>query len=127
MDNDSDSRDLLALLFDEFGVETITATCVSESLAILQQTQPDLVISEIALPDEDGYSLISKVKTFETVHQVQIPAIALTVYARESDRIQALAAGFCRHLSKPLDLDKLIATVACVTGDVQEIAVNACN
>lgn len=118
VDGDADSRALLMMLFEEHGVETIAATCVSESLEIMQHTCPDLLISEIVLPEEDGYSLIRKVKAFETTYRVQIPAIALTVYAGEADRVQALTAGFCSHLPKPLDINTLIETMACVTGNV---------
>ena len=125
VDDHADSRDLLMLLFAEYGVEAIEASCVSESLEIMQQICPDLLISEITLPDEDGYSLMSKVKALESAYNVKIPAIALTVQARESDRRRALAAGFCKHLSKPLDIEQLIATMVCITEQAQVIP-NAC-
>jgi CheY-like chemotaxis protein len=121
VDGAADSRDLLTALFDEYEVETTTATCVSEALEVMQQNRPDLLISEIFLPGEDGYSLMSKVKTLEATYFTQIPAITLTVCAEERDRIQALEAGFCRHLSKPLDIDQLIATMACITEHTQEM------
>jgi DNA-binding response OmpR family regulator len=81
----------------------------------VQQTPIDLVISELVLPDENGYSLIRKLNALH----VQIPAIALTVFASNDDRRQALAAGSCRHMPKPLDLNRLIETVASVTQPVQ--------
>lgn len=126
VDGTADCRDLLRILFNQYELETTTATCVSEALEIIQQTCPDLLISEIILPDEDGYSLMRKVKTFEKTYHVQIPAIALTVCAEESARFHALAAGFYRHLPKPLNIDKLIVTMACLTGQTQEMSVNAC-
>jgi two-component system, OmpR family, response regulator len=116
VDGDADSRELLMVLFEQYGIETLTATCVKDSLEIMQKTCPDLLISEIALPEEDGYSLISQVKSFEQASSVRIPVIALTACVQERDRTQALAAGFCQHLAKPFDIDTLIATVACVTG-----------
>ncbi|HEY9299068.1 MAG TPA: response regulator [Phormidium sp.] len=125
VDNNLDSRELLAILFDEYDVETMTATSVSESLEIIQQTQPDLVISEIVLPDEDGYDLIRKLKAFETGYKVKIPAIALTTLDDQCDRIRAIAAGFCKHLCKPFELDELIATVACLTQQAPEMAISA--
>ncbi|MBE9227970.1 response regulator [Phormidium sp. LEGE 05292] len=127
VDNDLDSRELLAIIFKEYGVETIAATCVSESLEIMQQTQPDLVIGELALPKEDGYDLIRKLKAFETRYHVRIPAIALTTLDGKYHRIRALAAGFCKHLCKPFELEELIATVACVTEQVQEMTAVVCN
>ena len=115
VDSDPDSRYLLTILFEEYGVETIAATSAIEALEILKQIKPDLLISELRLPNEDGYSLMDKVKAFEMQRQVEIPAIALTVYAREDDRAHALSVGFGKHLSKPFDIDELIETVACLT------------
>jgi CheY-like chemotaxis protein len=115
VDSDSDSRDLLRMVFELYGVETIAAPSAGEALEILKQVKPDLLISEIRLPKEDGYSLMSKVKALEIAQQVQIPAIALTVYARESDRTYALSVGFERHLSKPFDIDELLEIVTCLT------------
>lgn len=122
VDNDPDSRDLLTMVFEEYGVETIAAKSALEALEILKQVKPDLLISEIGLPKEDGYSLMSKVKAFETTRQVQIPAIALTVHAREDDRARALSVGFEKHLPKPFDIDELLAMVACLTRHVQWVA-----
>lgn len=82
---------------------------------MMQQFPPDLLISELILPGEDGYSLMQQVKSFETTGNVSMPAIALTVCAEEGAQVQALAAGFCRHLAKPVDIDELIAAVACLT------------
>ncbi|WP_313954939.1 response regulator [Nostoc sp. FACHB-145] len=120
MDSHFDSCELLVALLAQYKVKTTTATSATEALEIIQQTPPDLLISEIILPDDDGYSLIGKVKAWETNHGVQIPAIAVTVCAKHSDRIQALAAGFCRHLAKPINIEELIATMACVTEQAQD-------
>jgi CheY-like chemotaxis protein len=119
VDSDLDSRNLLQGLFEMYGIETLTTTSAAEALEILGQVKPDLLISEIGLPKEDGYSLMRKVKALEKARQIQVPAIALTVYARESDRVQALLAGYAKYLSKPFDLDELISMVASLTGQVQ--------
>lgn len=119
VDNDPDSRYLLRIIFEEYGVKTIAATSAGEALEILKHVKPDLLISEIPLPKEDGYSLMHKVKALESAEQAQIPAIALTTYTWESDRIRALSVGFCKHLPKPFDIDELIATVADLTKHVQ--------
>jgi CheY-like chemotaxis protein len=118
VDSDPDSRYLLTILFEEYGVETIAATSALEALEILKQIKPDLLISEIRLPNEDGYSLMDKVKAFESGRHVHIPALALTVYAREDDRAHALSVGFEEHLPKPFDIDELLATVAGLTRQV---------
>lgn len=99
VDSDPDSRYLLKLIFEEYGVETIAATSADEALEILKQVKPDLLISEIRLPKENGYSLMHKVQALEMQGQIQIPAwseaipkgIALTVHAREDDRVNALS------------------------------------
>lgn len=119
VDSDPDSRYLLRMIFERYGVETIAATSAGEALEILKQVKPDLLISEIRLPKEDGYWLMQKVKALESAEQVHIPAIALTVHAREDDRVRALSAGFEEHLPKPFDIDELITTVACLTQYVQ--------
>src|SRR6476646_555635 len=112
VDSDPDARYLLTTLFAGYGVETFAATSAETALKILQQAKPDLLISEINLPDEDGYSFVCKVKALAALEKVDIPAIALTVFAKPSDREQALAAGFRQHLAKPVDIDQLIAIVA---------------
>jgi len=118
VDSDPDSRYLLTMLFEEYGVETIAAASAIEALEILKQIKPDLLISEIRLPNEDGYSLMDKVKAFESGRHVHIPALALTVYAREDDRAHALSVGFEEYLPKPFDIDELLATVAGLTRQV---------
>ncbi len=119
VDSDLDSRVLLTMVFEEYGVETIAATSALEALEIVKQVKPDLLISEISLPNEDGYSLMRKVKALENARQVEIPAIALTTYDGEDDRAHALSVGFEKHLPKPFDIDELIITVACLTKQVQ--------
>jgi two-component system OmpR family response regulator len=116
VDSNLDCRDLLRMVFEDYGIETITATCVSEALEILKQVKPDVLISEICLPNEDGFSLMHKVKAFEITEQVEIPAIALTTYDTNYD---ALSVGFCKQLLKPVDFDELITTVFCLTRQIQ--------
>jgi len=115
VDGHADSRFLLTTLFELYGVQTTTATCVREAIDSLHQSFPDLLISELLLLGEDGYALISQVKILEALYQVQLPAIALTVCTTERDQIHALTAGFCRHLAKPLDIDELLTTIAGLT------------
>jgi CheY-like chemotaxis protein len=121
VDSDPDSRYLLRLIFEMYGVETIAATSALEALEILKKVKPDLLISEIRLPKEDGYSLMHKVKALVSAEQAQIPAIALTTYTWESARTRALSVGFCKHLAKPFDIDELIATVTCLTKQLQPV------
>ncbi|MGJ3251657.1 MAG: response regulator [Elainellaceae cyanobacterium] len=116
VDGDDDSRELLIGLFGTYGIKTITAKSGNEALELIKQHQPNVLISEIRLPDEDGYSLMEKVKALETTHQIKLPAIALTVYASEIDRAHSISVGFCEHLAKPCNFDTLLSTVAYLTG-----------
>lgn len=119
VDNNSDCRDILKMVFEDYGIETIACKCVSEALEILKQVKIDVLISEIALPNEDGFSLMHKVKAIEVAEQVEIPAIALTTYDTKYDRAYARLVGFCKHLSKPVDIDLLIATVLSLTRQIE--------
>ena len=85
------------------------AESVPTTLRILAGEWPDIVISDIEMPGEDGYSLIRKIRLQEPSHRV--PAIALTAYTRSADRVRALAAGFQTHMSKPVEPAELVAAV----------------
>ncbi|HEY9696070.1 MAG TPA: response regulator [Trichocoleus sp.] len=118
VDGDSDSRYLLSTLFQMYGIETIAVETASETLDILEQVQPDLVISEILLPDEDGFSLVQKIKAIEQVKKYQIPTIAFTTYKDGMAYSSALAAGFCRCLFKPLLIDELMTVISQLTENI---------
>lgn len=115
VENDRDCRDLLTMVFEMYGIRAIATTTVSQALEILEQVTPNLIVSEIGLPDKDGYSFMHQLKTLEAERDVHIPAIALTTYVSDEDRIQALAAGFNQHLSKPCDIDVLITAAISLT------------
>lgn len=119
VDDEPDSRELLTFIFQENGAEMIEAASAREALEALERFKPDILISDINLPDEDGYSLMLKVRNLDAERGGQIPAIALTGYAEQEDRTRALSAGFHKHLSKPIDLDELATVVATLVGRVQ--------
>lgn len=106
-DND-DSREMLKFLFEGQNIEVTTAASVAEALAAFEQSKPDILISDIGMPDEDGYALIRKIRQFHPEKGGQIPAIALTGYASRQDRDLAIEAGYQEHFSKPIDMDNLI-------------------
>jgi CheY-like chemotaxis protein len=87
-----------------------------EALELLEVQRPDVLISDLGLPGEDGYALIRRIRHHEAEHGGFLPAIALTGYARADDRSRALAAGFQAHVAKPLEPAELIAVIADVTG-----------
>ena len=85
---------------------------MAEALAVLEGYWPDVLLSDIGMPEADGYELIARVREMEVLRGGKMPAIALTAYAREEERQQALEADFQMHLSKPVEVDELIAEVA---------------
>jgi len=111
-DDDEDSRDIVAGALAEAGASVTTADSVQSALDLLHERRADLVISDIGMPGEDGYSFIRRLRALPAKDGGRIPAIALTAYARPEDAAHALAAGFDRHLVKPVDPDRLTATVA---------------
>ncbi|HBB35541.1 MAG TPA: response regulator [Cyanobacteria bacterium UBA8803] len=114
VDDNADSRELLKILFEQEGAEVMAVPSVSEALAILACCKPDILLCDILMPGEDGYSLIRKVRSLELERGRQIPAIAVTAAASSQDRQLALSAGFHRHISKPVNFDDLVTAVACL-------------
>jgi CheY-like chemotaxis protein/anti-sigma regulatory factor (Ser/Thr protein kinase) len=111
VDDDADSRTLLSAILGQCGAEVTTCESVAEALASIVESRPDIVVSDIGMPDDDGYSLIRKVRSLDGFGG-QIPAVALTAFARTEDRIKALAAGFNMHVPKPVEPAELIAVIA---------------
>jgi two-component system, chemotaxis family, CheB/CheR fusion protein len=112
-----DRVDLLAalkLVLEGYGAEVVTVTTAREAIASLNESPSryDIMISDIGLPEEDGYFLIQQVRSRCAKTGGQIPAIALTAYTSEADRQRAIEAGFQRHMAKPFDFVQLGAMVA---------------
>jgi signal transduction histidine kinase/ActR/RegA family two-component response regulator len=108
-DND-DARRLLTTILKRSGAAVQPAESVSRALILLRASHPDIIISDIEMPGEDGYSLIRKVRLEESPSS-RIPAIALTAYTQSADRVRALDAGFQTHMAKPVEPAELVATV----------------
>ncbi len=119
VDDEPDARQLLTQMLTAYGA-TVTATDSSDdALEIIRQQQPDLLVSDIGLPNKDGYTLIRKVREYEQGQSRRMPAIALTAYARPRDRMQALAAGFNHHVPKPVEPAELITVIISLTGRIK--------
>jgi two-component system, chemotaxis family, CheB/CheR fusion protein len=118
VDDEADARDLLAIRLQQYGADVITAPSAESAMEALtaQEPRPDLIVSDIAMPGEDGYSLIRRVRAMEPEQGGRIPAIALTAYSRTKDRVQALAAGFQIHMPKPVNAAELAHAIAGITG-----------
>ena len=117
VDDEPDTRRLLRTMLEQCGSEVVTAESATEALAAFAESKPDVLISDIGMPGEDGYELIGKLRAAEAEGQAErVPAIALTAYARFEDRVRALNAGFQVHVTKPIEPVELIAVIASLTG-----------
>src|SRR5262245_31652724 len=120
VDDDRDSLDLVRAILVHAGAEARGCLSASEGLAVLQQWRPDVLISDIEMPDEDGYKLIRKVRALDFTEGGKTPALALTAYGRVEDRLRTLSAGYGMHVSKPVDPAELAAIVASLAGRSSE-------
>jgi signal transduction histidine kinase/DNA-binding response OmpR family regulator len=116
VDDDADARDMIAVMLRRAGAQVTTVSSASEAMDTLPVDRPDVLVSDIAMPDEDGYSLIRQIRRLRVEDGGETPAIALTAYAREEDRARAIAEGFQSHLAKPVDPRDLLARVAHFSG-----------
>jgi PAS domain S-box-containing protein len=111
VDDEPDARELLTVLLTQYGAEVLTVSSAVEVLANLETFQPDVFISDIGMPNMDGFSLMQHIRALPPEKGGQIPAIALTAYARQEDYQQAIANGYQRHVTKPLDPEQLVRAV----------------
>jgi PAS domain S-box-containing protein len=112
VDDDEDTREALKVILEQNGLNVTTAASATDGLAKLDTLKPQLLLSDVAMPVEDGYSLIRRVRGRPREKGGEIPAAALTAYAGVDDRRSALAAGFQFHISKPIDQERLLEVIA---------------
>jgi CheY-like chemotaxis protein len=115
VDDNTDGRVLTSLVLTQAGADVKAAASVREALQMLEAERPDVLVSDIGLPDEDGLGLIRHIRQAEAECGGFIPAVALTGYARAEDRDRSLTAGFQAHVSKPVDPAELAAAIATLT------------
>jgi signal transduction histidine kinase/ActR/RegA family two-component response regulator len=118
VDDEADARDLLKTVLRQQGAEVLTASAASEAYRLIAEAvhTPDLLISDISMPGEDGYSLIRRIRSLPPGQGGRIPAVALTAFGRMEDRVRALNAGFEMHLPKPVELTELVLVAASLSG-----------
>ncbi|MCC5648672.1 response regulator [Nostoc sp. XA013] len=116
VDDDADSRELIAFLLQQYGFQVTQAQSADDALSILEQAKFDLLISDIGMPDMDGYTLIRQIRKLSPSRGRKIPAIALTAYAGEINQKLAIAAGFQQHISKPIDPEILMRLILDILG-----------
>jgi CheY-like chemotaxis protein len=112
VDDEADSRTLVGRLIEERGGRAILASGAAQALDILARERVSVIVSDVGMPDRDGYVLIRQVRKANLLGRGRVPAIALTAYARAEDRQRALLAGYQMHLAKPIEPSELIAGIA---------------
>lgn len=116
IDDERDSRELLAHVLTLSGAQVTQAADAPQAIALLSAERFDVIVSDVGMPDMDGFELIAAVRTRSEAQGGRTPAIALTAYSRASDRMAALRAGFQAHVAKPADPEELVAIVASIVG-----------
>jgi CheY-like chemotaxis protein len=116
VDDEPDARELVRATLTQCGAEVTEVASVRAALEALEGARFDVLVSDIAMPDEDGYSLIRQVRSREAEGGGGIPALALTAYARIEDRMSAIDAGYQQHAIKPIEPAELAAAVATLAG-----------
>jgi PAS domain S-box-containing protein len=112
VEDEPDTRDLMERLLAEAGCQVVAVASAAAAIDSLRTARPDILVSDIGLPDEDGYSLMKRVRQVPASDGGNIPAIAVTAFARAEDRLRALQSGFQAHVSKPVDPAALLASIA---------------
>ena len=116
LDDERDARELVQAILERAGAVVTLASSAAEALEIIRKHKPDVVISDIGIPEEDGYSFVRKLRTLSRAEGGRIPAVALTAYARPEDRRKALVAGFQNHAAKPIEPQELLMVIANLAG-----------
>ena len=118
VDDEPETRELIRYLLDQCEARVETAASAEEALNLLQAARFDVLVSDIGMPDVDGYALIKRVRALPTERGARMPAVALTAYARGEDRTKALRSGFTMHLAKPIEPGELLAVIAAVVAQL---------
>jgi CheY-like chemotaxis protein len=116
VDDVPDARDMLRAVLEQFGASVRTAGSAEEALEVLTDWKPDVLVSDIGMPGEDGYALIQKVRQLQSEDVRNTPAIALTGYTRVEDRVRALSAGYQTFVPKPVAAKELALSIASLIG-----------
>lgn len=112
VEDDPSTRELLVTILELCGAEVVATDSVAEAMTLVASAPPEAIVSDISMPDEDGYALIRRLRT----QGLNIPVVALTAHRYEHTRQRTLAAGFREHLTKPVEPERLCETVAAFAG-----------
>jgi CheY-like chemotaxis protein len=122
VDDDEDTCEILGVILEQAGAEVRMCVSATQALTAMDSWVPDILVSDIAMPGEDGYTLIRKIRARKTEVGGGVPAVALSAYGRDEDRTKALSAGFQVHVGKPVApsmLVDIVATMAAHGGGTQ--------
>jgi len=120
VDDETDTLDLIGMELTQHGARITGVSSAEKALEELAQGEFDLLISDIGMPNTDGYELIRQIRKQEGQTR-KIPAVALTAYARVQDRMQAIMSGFSTHVAKPVEANELITVVASLVGRLGQV------
>ena len=112
VDDEADARDLIRRVLEDCGARVLVASSSKEGLNVLRREKPDMILSDIGMPGEDGYSLMRRIRSLPAAAGGKVPAIALTAYASAADKERAMAAGYQAHVSKPFEPADVVRLVA---------------
>jgi len=115
VDDEADAREVLSLVLSGAGAEVAAVESAARALDLMERWKPDVLVSDIGMPHEDGFTLIRKVRALPAEQGGSIPAIALTAFARTQDRLRILSAGYQMHVPKPVEQLELLTVVASLT------------
>jgi signal transduction histidine kinase/ActR/RegA family two-component response regulator len=118
VENEDDARELVKTVIAQYGADVVVSGSAAEAFAIITTTEtqerPDVIVTDLSMPDEDGYSLLRRVREWDHEHGLYTPVVALTAYGRSEDRRRALNAGFQMHVAKPVEPDELAVVIASI-------------
>jgi CheY-like chemotaxis protein len=120
IDDEPDARELIRRVLSQCNAHVITAASAEEGLKILLAQRPNVIVSDVGMPEKDGYQFIREVRSLSASDGGRTPAIALTAFARSEDRTRAMRAGYQVHISKPIEPQELIATVGSLAGQIPD-------
>jgi CheY-like chemotaxis protein len=122
VDDEMDARELVSSVLSDAAAEVLTADCAEAACELVRVARPDVIVSDIGMPERDGYQFMQDVRSLSAALGGKTPAIALTAFARSEDRTRAMLAGYQVHVSKPIEPRELVATVKSLAGNSRERA-----
>jgi hypothetical protein len=115
VDDEDDARELIETALTQYGADVVSVSSAAEAYKLITETppqeRPDVMVTDIGMPGEDGYSLMRRVREWERERDFYTPSVALTAYGRTEDRMRALKAGFQTHIAKPVDPAELVLVI----------------